>query len=579
MLYHLVELYDRAPRDFALVLTLSIFTALYLLRRALLPKPIPGIPYNENAVKSLLGDIPEFRAAPNRREWWARQAIKHQSPLFQVFMRPFGRPWVFVADYFEASDICMRRLKEFDRADTTRDQFVGLTPAHHIIMKSSDPQFKKNKELIRDLMSVSFLQQATAPQIYDKFSTLLELWGRKRSLADGRPFNVADDIHNAALDIILGASFGLEPDQGQLSRQLSQLKSKTVSGGHHDAFEFEPVPLDDELASFTILADSASVAIRSPAPVIHHFLYRNLNAKMRKARAGRDRLRDREVAKSIERRRLGQPQRCALDSMLAREDAIAEKEGRKPDYRSQMIMSELLGYLVAGHETTSAVLRWGMKYLTANQRVQVLLRESIWKAYPKAKDENRFPTAEEILKAHNPYLDAVVEEMLRHSRVAPVTIRQATTDTEILGKFIPKGTTVGFLANGPGIMMPSIPVNSGKRSAAARTHMYKTDLLDEADISEFLPERWLTTKTTDAGDEETVFDPSKCPSQAFGLGPRGCFGKKLAYMEIRIFLTLLFWEHKLEPIPPELATDDEMISLTRTPKNVYVKLAKVQGNE
>jgi cytochrome P450 len=220
-----------------------------------------------------------------------------------------------------------------------------------------------------------------------------------------------------------------------------------------------------------------------------------------------------------------------------------------------------------------------MKYLTANQRVQVLLRESIWKAYPKAKDENRVPTAEEILKAHNPYLDAVVEEMLRHSRVAPVTLRQATTDTEILGKFIPKGTTVGFLANGPGIMMPSIPVNSGKRSAAALAHMYKTDLLDDADISEFLPERWLATKTTDTGVEETVFDPSKCPSQAFGLGPRGCFGKKLAYMEIRIFLTLLFWELKLEPIPPELATDDEMISLTRTPKNVYVRLAMVQEDE
>jgi cytochrome P450 len=220
-----------------------------------------------------------------------------------------------------------------------------------------------------------------------------------------------------------------------------------------------------------------------------------------------------------------------------------------------------------------------MKYLTANQRVQVILRESIWKAYPEAKDENRVPTTEEILKAHNPYLDAVVEEMLRHSRVAPVTFRQATTDTEILGKFIPKGTTIGFLANGPGVMMPSIPVNHGKRSEATRTHMYKTDLLDDADISEFLPERWLTTKTTDTGDEETVFDPNKCPSQAFGLGPRGCFGKKLAYMEIRTFLTLLFWEFKLDPIAPELTTDDEMISLTRTPKNVYVRLTKAQVDE
>ncbi|KAF5658571.1 cytochrome P450 monooxygenase 1A1 [Fusarium heterosporum] len=572
----MVELYNRAPRDLILALCVLFPSILYLLRRALLPKPIPGIPYNESAAKSLLGDIHEFRTAPNRREWLARQAVKHQSPLVQLFMRPFARPWVFVADYFEASDICMRRLKEFDRADIMREQFGGLVPGHHITLKSSDPQFKKNKELVRDLMSVSFLQQATAPQMHEKFSTLLKLWNRKLHLSHGQPFDVVNDIHNAALDIILGASFGIESDQGQLSRQLVQLKSNSVHGGQDDAFEFEPVPLDDELGCFTILADSASVAIKSPAPVIHHFLYRNLVPKMRRARAGRNRLRDREVAKSIERRRLGRAQRCALDNMLAREDVLAEKEGRKPDYRSQTIMSELLGYLVAGHETTSAVLRWGTKYLTTHQRVQALLRESIWKAFPDAKTQGRVPMVEEILKASNPYLDAVVEEMLRHSRSVPITFRQAITDTEILGQHIPKGTTIGFFANGPGIMMPKIPVNSEKRSDATRAHMRKTDLIDDADISEFCPERWLTTKTTETGDEEIVFDFGKCPAQAFGIGPRGCFGKKLAYMEIRIFLTLLFWEFKLDPIKPELATDDEMISLTRTPKHVFVKLAKLR---
>jgi cytochrome P450 len=277
--------------------------------------------------------------------------------------------------------------------------------------------------------------------------------------------------------------------------------------------------------------------------------------------------------------------------MLAREDAIAEKEGRKPNYRSQTIMSEvcyrlgmcsdladcskLMGYLVAGHETTSAVLRWGMKYLTANQRVQAFLRDAIRNAHPQAAKENRVPTTEEILKAHIPYLDAVIEEMLRHSRVAPVTLRQATADTQILGRFIPKGTTVGFLGNGPGVMMPSIPVNSEKRSEAALAHMERTQLFDEEDLAQFVPERWLTTNVNENGEEETAFDPQKRPSQAFGLGPRGCFGKKLAYIEIRIFLTLFFWMFKLEPIKPELATEDEMLALTRSPKNVYVKLAKV----
>lgn len=161
MLSRLIELSERAPKDFTLALGFSILSALYLLRRWLLPKPIPGIPYNENAVKSFMGDIPEFRDAPNRREWWAQQPARHQSPIVQVFMRPFGAPWVFVADYFEASDICMRRLKEFDRSDVTWEQFNGVVPGHHITLKSSDPKFKKNKELIRDLMAPTFLQQVS----------------------------------------------------------------------------------------------------------------------------------------------------------------------------------------------------------------------------------------------------------------------------------------------------------------------------------------------------------------------------------------------------------------------------------
>ncbi|KLO81619.1 TRI13-cytochrome P450 [Fusarium fujikuroi] len=542
MFSRLIELSERAPKDFTLALGFSILSALYLLRRWLLPKPIPGIPYNKNAVKSFMGDIPEFRDAPNRREWWAQQPARHQSPIVQVFMRPFGAPWVFVADYFEASDICMRRLKEFDRSDVTWEQFNGV---------------------------------ASAPEIHDKFSSLLKLWDRKLDLSGGRPFDIAQDIHNSALDIILSASFGIDSGDGQIGRQLEELKARTVSGGKDDLFEFEDVSIDEEQSCFTTLADSVGLSMRSPLPTIHHFLYRNLSPKMRRARAGRDRLRDREIAKSIERRESGQPQRCALDNMLAREDAIAEKEGRKPNYRSQTIMSELMGYLVAGHETTSAVLRWGMKYLTANQRVQSLLREAIGNAHTQATKGNRVPTAEEILKAHIPYLDAVIEEMLRHSRVAPVTLRQATTDTQILGRFIPKGTTVGFLGNGPGVMMPSIPVNTEKRSEAALAHMERTQLFDEQDLAQFVPERWLTTTVNGEGEEETAFDPQKRPSQAFGLGPRGCFGKKLAYIEIKIFLTLLFWTFKLEPVKPELATEDEMLALTRSPKNVYVKLAKV----
>lgn len=37
-----------------------ISIALYLAYRAILPKPIPGIPYNKDAAGKILGDIPEM---------------------------------------------------------------------------------------------------------------------------------------------------------------------------------------------------------------------------------------------------------------------------------------------------------------------------------------------------------------------------------------------------------------------------------------------------------------------------------------------------------------------------------------
>lgn len=154
-----MDLLDRVPGGFGLVLCVLLPGLVYFLRRLLLPKPLPGIPYNVEAANSLLGDIPALRAAPNRREWWARQTIRHQSPLVQVFMRPFSQPWVFIADHYEAFDVCMRRQKEFDRSEATISMFKGVTPSHHITMLSTDPQFKKNREMVRDLMSNSFLHE------------------------------------------------------------------------------------------------------------------------------------------------------------------------------------------------------------------------------------------------------------------------------------------------------------------------------------------------------------------------------------------------------------------------------------
>lgn len=154
------------------------------------------------------------------------------------------------------------------------------------------------------------------------------------------PFDASEDIHQATLDTIMAVSFGLGDETSQISKKIDSLAPKR-NASDTDIFEFEPIGLDPELRAFTVLADSLAIAIESPAPGIHHYLYRTLSPTMRQAVASRDRIRARETKKSIERKLAGRPLRCALDQVLAREDAIAEREGRKPDYNSKIIFDEV----------------------------------------------------------------------------------------------------------------------------------------------------------------------------------------------------------------------------------------------
>jgi len=135
--------------------------AIYVAYRLALPKPIPGIPYNKEAVNSIFGDVPALvRAVSETNEiwrWLAAQAAKHNSPTVQVFAKPFAKPWVCVTDFREAQDIMVRRTEEFDKSSFVGDLFIGVLPDHHISKQSSDPKFKANRMLIRDLVSPSFL--------------------------------------------------------------------------------------------------------------------------------------------------------------------------------------------------------------------------------------------------------------------------------------------------------------------------------------------------------------------------------------------------------------------------------------
>ncbi|QPC69157.1 hypothetical protein HYE67_011388 [Fusarium culmorum] len=569
---------------------------IYTIYRSILPRPLEGIPYNVAATKRIFGDLPEVRAYGSLTDWLATQAVKHQSPIFQAFIRPISKPWVVVTDYYEASEICTRRFKEFDRGSASTSIFKGVVPGSQITLQSHNPQFKKNKDLVRNLMTPTFLSevrrihdrahgqdkvmltlmciQVSAPEIYDKFSRLVELWNLKLDHADGKFFAASRDIHHAALDIIVCASFGIDTQDTQLVKEKDQLSIEPRSENDGE-ISFKEVPLREELGALTVLSESVAKVVRTPSPPFFHFLYRNLSSQMRNAIALTRKLQRREIANGIKRRQNGEAMKCALDEISVREEATAKKEGREPDYHSQTIASELMSYLIGGHETTSSTIRWGISYLSRDQRAQSELRKGLQEAYQQAKSEKRPPTLTEIIQTRVPYLDAVIDETLRVSYTFGLTLREAVVDTQLLGAHIPKGTAIAFLSNGPGVLSPPIQYDESRSSEWVRVRKPKQPADQEYAFPDFVPERWLKSVVSEAGKKKVVFDSQAVPIQAFGQGPRGCFGKRLAYLEMKIFFTLIIWTFELLPLPAHVATPKEVSSLTRYPDRVFIKPRRV----
>jgi cytochrome P450 len=85
----------------------------------------------------------------------------------------------------------------------------------------------------------------------------------------------------------------------------------------------------------------------------------------------------------------------------------------------------------------------------------------------------------------------------------------------------------------------------------------------------FDPDRWLRTEA----DGSKVFDGTLGPHLSFGLGPRSCFGRKLAYLELRLALVLVLWHFELQKVPDNLDSYEAIDQLTHNPIQCYVRLA------
>lgn len=123
------------------------------------------------------------------------------------------------------------------------------------------------------------------------------------------------------------------------------------------------------------------------------------------------------------------------------------------------------------------------------------------------------------------YLDAAIHEALRLLPVASIPLIRETPrhGRMINGYFIPEKTEVG------------VPIYSLHHS---------NELWDHPNL--YLPERWIKDE---ALNPILINHSNFIP---FSLGPRGCFGKELAWMEMKVLIANLFRTFEFNLMDPEM---------------------------
>ncbi len=157
---------------------------------------------------------------------------------------------------------------------------------------------------------------------------------------------------------------------------------------------------------------------------------------------------------------------------------------------------------------------------------------------------------------------------MRFSITATAVARRTTVDTQVLGCPIPAGTDLIMNLR---VFRFDSGVAEERRTASSRAaHSKRLRHWDSAtrDLDAFEPRRWLVRD--DSGKE--LFDVSVLPSIGFAGGLRGCFGKRLAMLELKVMMVLLVLNFEFLPLPEELASMEGIEKVFRRPKMCHVRL-------
>ncbi|RAH66805.1 cytochrome P450 [Aspergillus aculeatinus CBS 121060] len=234
---------------------------------------------------------------------------------------------------------------------------------------------------------------------------------------------------------------------------------------------------------------------------------------------------------------------------------------RDPESGQGLTTPELWGeanvLMIAGSDTTSTTLSATVFYLVRNPHAMERLKDEVRGAFTSVEDIVSGSQLNELV-----YLKACLDEALRLAPAVPGAPPREVMEGGAMvdGVFLPEGTDCGT------------PTFSIHRQAA----YYRQP-------GAYLPERWIEGATckTEFESWETSKEDVEVARRAFcpfSIGPRGCIGKSMAFMEMRLTIARLIFlfdlalaDHRGEDAGGHLALVDHFTSAKEGP-NVTVRV-------
>lgn len=196
-------------------------------------------------------------------------------------------------------------------------------------------------------MTPAFLQKIAAPQIYTSCLDMLDVWEEKSRIAQGHPFEAPNDVYRAALDAVWFLVFGADISNSTTKatlRGLSSIQNLELPINTDTEAKIPDAPLPESMAAVVHLTETLETSVKSPIPVLVHWVIRQLPS-YRKATA----IKDNFIRDEVEKTRIrfeGRSEkdldvRCAMDDIMRRELSACEKEGRAPMFHSRAMYDEV----------------------------------------------------------------------------------------------------------------------------------------------------------------------------------------------------------------------------------------------